>query len=106
MISLFNREVSENNSHKSIKKRTLKLISLRSRRYSRARENGKLEIPPAQKLHILSSPAAGCRSILIGQNVDFECFEISANFGSYCCRIINYFVIFVIDTDISSDGIH
>ena len=46
--------------------------SLRSRRYSRARENGKLEIPPAQKLHILSSPAAGCRSILIGQNVDFE----------------------------------
>ena len=30
-------------------------ISLRSRRYSRARENGKLEIPPAQKLHILSS---------------------------------------------------
>jgi hypothetical protein len=29
--------------------------SLRSRRYSRARENGKLEIPPAQKLHILSS---------------------------------------------------
>jgi hypothetical protein len=47
-------------------------ISLRSRRYSRARENGKLEIPPAQKLHILSSPAAGWRSILIGQNVDFE----------------------------------
>ena len=30
--------------------------SLRSRRYSRARENGKLEIPPAQKRHILSSP--------------------------------------------------
>ena len=29
--------------------------SLRSRRYSRARENGKLEIPPAQKRHILSS---------------------------------------------------
>jgi hypothetical protein len=48
------------------------LPSLRSRRYSRARENGKLEIPPAQKLHILCSPAAGCRSILIGQNVDFE----------------------------------
>jgi hypothetical protein len=47
-------------------------ISLRSRRYSRARENGKLEIPPAQKLHILSSPAAECRSILIRQNVDFE----------------------------------
>jgi hypothetical protein len=47
-------------------------FSLRSRRYSRARDNGKLEIPPAQKLHILSSPAAGCRSILIGQNVDFE----------------------------------
>jgi hypothetical protein len=46
--------------------------SLRSRQYSRARENGKLEIPPAQKLHILSSPAAGWRSILIGQNVDFE----------------------------------
>jgi hypothetical protein len=46
--------------------------SLRSRRYSRARENGKLEIPPAQKLHILSSPAARWRSILIGQNVDFE----------------------------------
>ena len=59
------------------------IISLRSRRYSRARENGKLEIPPAQKRHILSSPpAAECRSILIGslrsrryligQNVDFE----------------------------------
>jgi hypothetical protein len=32
------------------------LFSLRSRRYSRARENGKLEIPPAQKRHILSSP--------------------------------------------------
>jgi hypothetical protein len=47
-------------------------LSLRSRRYSQARENGKLEIPPAQKLHILSSPAAGWRSILIGQNVDFE----------------------------------
>jgi hypothetical protein len=31
-----------------------------------------LEIPSAQKLHILSSPAAGWRSILIGQNVDFE----------------------------------
>jgi hypothetical protein len=46
--------------------------SLRSRRYSLARDNGKLEIPPAQKLHILSSPAAGCRSILIGQNVDFK----------------------------------
>ena len=30
-------------------------VSLRSRRYSRARENGKLEIPPAQKRHILSS---------------------------------------------------
>ena len=30
-------------------------LSLRSRRYSRARENGKLEIPPAQKRHILSS---------------------------------------------------
>ena len=28
------------------------------------------ELP--EKLHILSSPAAGCRSILIGQNVDFE----------------------------------
>jgi hypothetical protein len=50
----------------------LLISSLRSRRYSQARENGKLEIPPAQKLHILSSPAAGCRSILIGQNVDFE----------------------------------
>ena len=33
-------------------------ISLRSRRYSRA-QGGKLEIPPAQKLSILSSPAAG-----------------------------------------------
>ena len=32
--------------------------SLRSRRYSRA-QGGKLEIPPAQKLNILSSPAAG-----------------------------------------------
>ena len=32
--------------------------SLRSRRYSRA-QGGKLEIPPAQKLSILSSPAAG-----------------------------------------------
>ena len=32
--------------------------SLRSRRYSRA-QGGKLEIPPAQKLTILSSPAAG-----------------------------------------------
>jgi hypothetical protein len=31
------------------------LYSLRSRRYSRARGNGKLEIPPAQKRHILSS---------------------------------------------------
>ena len=31
------------------------LCSLRSRRYSRAQENGQLEIPPAQKLHILSS---------------------------------------------------
>jgi hypothetical protein len=31
------------------------LFSLRSRRYSWARENGKLEIPPAQKRHILSS---------------------------------------------------
>jgi hypothetical protein len=46
--------------------------SLRSRQYLRAQENGQLEIPPAQKLHILSSPAAGWRSILIGQNVDFE----------------------------------
>ena len=46
--------------------------SLHSRRYSRARENGKLEIPPAQKLHILSSLAAECRSILIGQNVDLN----------------------------------
>jgi hypothetical protein len=34
----------------------LQSYSLRSRRYSRARENGKLEIPPAQKRHILSSP--------------------------------------------------
>ena len=34
------------------------LFSLRSRRYSRA-QGGKLEIPPAQKLSILSSPAAG-----------------------------------------------
>ena len=33
-------------------------FSLRSRRYSRAQE-GKLEIPSAQKLSILSSPAAG-----------------------------------------------
>ena len=33
-------------------------VSLRSRRYSRA-QGGKLEIPPAQKLSILSSPAAG-----------------------------------------------
>ena len=33
-------------------------ISLRSRRYSRA-QAGELEIPPAQKLSILSSPAAG-----------------------------------------------
>ena len=32
--------------------------SLRSRRYSRA-QGGKLEIPPAQKLSILSSPTAG-----------------------------------------------
>ena len=32
--------------------------SLRSRRYSRA-QGEKLEIPPAQKLSILSSPAAG-----------------------------------------------
>ena len=35
--------------------RSQSLCSLRSRRYSRARENGKLEIPPAQKRHILSS---------------------------------------------------
>ena len=34
------------------------LLSLRSRRYSRA-QGEKLEIPPAQKLSILSSPAAG-----------------------------------------------
>ena len=34
------------------------ICSLRSRRYSRA-QGGKLEIPPAQKLSILSSPAAG-----------------------------------------------
>ena len=33
-------------------------VSLRSRRYSRA-QGEKLEIPPAQKLSILSSPAAG-----------------------------------------------
>ena len=41
------------------------ILSLRSRRYSRA-QGGKLEIPPAQKLSILSSPAAGWRSVLIG----------------------------------------
>ena len=34
------------------------LANLRSRRYSRA-QGEKLEIPPAQKLSILSSPAAG-----------------------------------------------
>ena len=34
------------------------MYSLRSGRYSRA-QGGKLEIPPAQKLSILSSPAAG-----------------------------------------------
>ena len=32
----------------------MRIISLRSRRYSRA-QGGKLEIPPAQKLSILSS---------------------------------------------------
>ena len=39
----------------SVRKYNHEIYSLRSRRYSRARENGKLEIPPAQKLHILSS---------------------------------------------------
>ena len=46
-------------------------LSLRSRRYSRARENGKLEIPPAQKRHILSSahrmvPPSLLRSLFAG----------------------------------------
>ena len=42
--------------YKKYKKKSFRFqISLRSRRYSRARENGKLEIPPAQKRHILSS---------------------------------------------------
>jgi hypothetical protein len=62
-----------------------------SRRYSRARENGKLEIPPAQKLHILSSAhrTNGSAHLTVKPDVLFpECCNIVGNIAILIARLL------------------